>query len=360
MIDPRAAAAGLPPNPHGDGLATVSVIVCVIAGVLVLCRMLTRVYMVSSVGWDDYTLVISMLFAVGMTVCFQKEVFYGMGLHTTAWLWSAQLLYKFANATTKISIALLYLRIFPSRRFRNTVCMFIAFVVSYCSAAIFTSIFQPIEKAWKKSMEGHCIDIGIVWYVNSAMTLTADAILIILPITNIIRLQLPKAQRVALLFVFSLGIFVMACTIVRCVALGPTVSQKDVMYYQAGSNSWTFLEVDVSVICASLPILRAPLNKIFPRILGNISTWGGSESARARSDAKSSGRAHGTSAISMQNGSGWRKSGQTYAREVRDVSGDDAASDEEQILGPHGIRKTTEVRLNYDEVDAAASRTFVG
>ncbi|KAK6386627.1 hypothetical protein LTR65_008826 [Meristemomyces frigidus] len=260
------------------------------------------------------------------------------------WLWSAQLLYKFANATTKISIALLYLRIFPSRRFRNTVCMFIAFVVSYCSAAIFTidTRRRPIEKAWKKSMEGHCIDIGIVWYVNSAMTLTADAILIILPITNIIRLQLPKAQRVALLFVFSLGIFVMASD------------------YQAGSNSWTFLEVDVSVICASLPILRAPLNKIFPRILGNISTWGGSESARARSDAKSSGRAHGTSAISMQNGSGWRKSGQTYAREVRDVSGDDAASDEEQILGPHGIRKTTEVRLNYDEVDAAASRTFVG
>ena len=78
-------------------------------------------------------------------------------------------------------------------------------------------------------MDGHCIDIGIVWFVNSAMTLTADTILIVLPMANLLRLQLPKAQKAALLFVFSLGVFVMACTIVRCVKLGPATSQQDVL-----------------------------------------------------------------------------------------------------------------------------------
>ncbi|KAK4909038.1 hypothetical protein LTR49_022137 [Elasticomyces elasticus] len=181
MIESRAAAAGLPPNPHGHGLATVGIVMCVIAGVLVLCRLSTRIFMANAIGWDDYTLVVSVVLAVGMTICFQMEVFYGMGLHTAdvknaeymvlamTWLWAAQLLYKFANAMTKISIALLYLRIFPSKRFRITVFAFITFVVAYCTSAAFTSIFQcsPIEKAWKKSIDGHCIDIGIVWFVNS-------------------------------------------------------------------------------------------------------------------------------------------------------------------------------------------------
>lgn len=72
MIDTRAAAAaGLPPNPHGEALATIGIVMCVIAGVLVSCRTSTRIFMANSIGWDDYTLVLSMLLAVGMTVCFQ-------------------------------------------------------------------------------------------------------------------------------------------------------------------------------------------------------------------------------------------------------------------------------------------------
>ncbi|KAK6415770.1 hypothetical protein LTR95_017544, partial [Oleoguttula sp. CCFEE 5521] len=281
-----------------------------------------------------------------MTACFQKEVFYGMGLHTAqvknpdyrvlafTWLWVAQLLYKFANAMTKISISLLYLRMFPSPKFRRMIFAFIAFVVAYCNSALFTSIFQcsPIEKAWRKSMDGHCIDIGIVWFVNSAMTLTADTFLIVLPITNMIRLQLPKGQKAALLFVFSLGVFVMACTIVRCVQLGPAISQKDILYYQASSNSWTLLEVDVSIICASLAILRTPFIKLVSRFCSN--------STRRNSGGISGGRAHGPSEIIMQDQSFWRKAGQTHARGLQRTVNDETASDEERILSPHDTRMT--------------------
>lgn len=92
-----------------------------------------------------------------------------------------------------------------------------------------TGCVSPIEKAWRTSLDGKCIDIGIVWFVNSAMTLTADTILTALPMTNILHLQLPKAQKAALFFVFSLGVFVMTCTVVRCTKLGPAVLQKDIL-----------------------------------------------------------------------------------------------------------------------------------
>ena len=61
------------------------------------------------------------------------------------------------------------------------------------------------------------------------MTLLADTILIVLPIKNIAKLQLPRAQRIALVFVFSLGVFVMATTIVRLVSLSPLKTQGDLL-----------------------------------------------------------------------------------------------------------------------------------
>lgn len=70
MIFPRAAADGLPPNPHGQGLAIVSIVMCIITGLLVVSRLLTRIFMVKAVGWDDYILALSMALAVCMCVCF--------------------------------------------------------------------------------------------------------------------------------------------------------------------------------------------------------------------------------------------------------------------------------------------------
>ncbi|KAK5107610.1 hypothetical protein LTR62_000945 [Meristemomyces frigidus] len=341
-----------------------------------------------------------MLLAIGMTTCFQMEVYYGLGLHTSQvksaehkrlsflWLWINQILYKIANGSIKISIALLYLRIFPSKQFKYTIWAFCVFVVAYCLAAILPSIFQcrpvltlplyqctltdssPIDKAWNKKLAGHCIKTIQIWYVNSTMTLIADAILIALPINNIIRLQLPKAQRLALVFVFSLGIFVMATTIVRLVSLNPLAGQGDTLWYQASSNSWAFLEIDVSLICASIPILRTPMGMLFPRLLGRLSTRnGGAESGR-QYHGQASNRAElpAGSGINMANRAEWQKSsaGHAYVRGVRHPNHDDddddrdsaGASDEERILGSDGIRKTTMVTLDYDESQRSQSGTF--
>lgn len=68
------------------------------------------------------------------------------------------------------------------------------------------TVCSPIERAWKKTLPGHCIKIGILWYVNSVFTLVADVLLIVLPLNQIVRLKLPLSQKLGLVFVFSLGI----------------------------------------------------------------------------------------------------------------------------------------------------------
>ena len=92
--------------------------------------------------------------------------------------------------------------------------------------------------------------------------------IILLPINEIRRLQLPNIKKVLLCMLFSLGIFVIACTVVRMVTVSPQTTAEDqtcmtcvpspylcswlsiAADYQAVSNSWTFVETDVGIICA--------------------------------------------------------------------------------------------------------------
>lgn len=178
--------------------------------------------------------------------------------------------------------------------------------------------FSPIKKSWEKTLPGSCINIAGVWYGASVMAILTDVAIIILPIKEVLALKLPKAQKVGLIIMFSLGILyvppnsqatcpsrsapwpltkrsphsVMATTIVRMVKLGPTIVATDATCtflfvqlpnkpplpvpsrdvsdppkliitiptdYQAVANSWAFLEVDIGIICASLPALKAPI-----------------------------------------------------------------------------------------------------
>jgi hypothetical protein len=54
------AAAGVPPNPHGQQLANVGIIMCALAGVTVIARLCVRIFMQRNTGWDDYTLIASL------------------------------------------------------------------------------------------------------------------------------------------------------------------------------------------------------------------------------------------------------------------------------------------------------------
>jgi len=51
-------------------------------------------------------------------------------------------LYKIANGVVKISILLLYLRIFPGKGFRLASFIIMGIIVAYCIAAAAASIWQ--------------------------------------------------------------------------------------------------------------------------------------------------------------------------------------------------------------------------
>lgn len=109
---------------------------------------------------------------------------------------------------TKISILLLYLRIFAVHTwFRRIDHILIGSVTAYMTAAVFAAVFQctPVTRAWDKSITGTCISIEENWYANAGFAIATDVIILVLPVRLIVRLSLPTGDKIAVLGVFLIG-----------------------------------------------------------------------------------------------------------------------------------------------------------
>ncbi len=62
-----------------------------------------------------------------------------------------------------------------------------------------------IPRAWNKAIPGNCINITKNWYANAGFSIATDLIILMLPMFIIYSLQLPRSQKISLMFVFALG-----------------------------------------------------------------------------------------------------------------------------------------------------------
>ena len=204
-----------------DRLAIPSLIFTIVTPIVVFARLLSRRLHGNQVGPDDWTILASLLFAetvnIQMIICCQ----WGFGKHTDELprsvvsktlelFYYAQIFYKVNICLTKISILLFYLRVFKVVRWFKIACWTVgAFVLAFTIAIVFASIFQciPIAFAYDKTIpNGSCIDLTSFWYGNAGYNIGTDLIIIILPVTVIRTLSVPKRTRIALIAVFGLGI----------------------------------------------------------------------------------------------------------------------------------------------------------
>jgi hypothetical protein len=152
---------------------------------------------------------------------------------------------------------------------------------------LFVVIFQctPIRytwEGWKGTFQGphRCTDLNTVAVMLAAFNIAQDAIILVLPLPLIYRLNTSVRSRINIAVMFSLGAFILITSCVRLKYIGfwtrssnPTWSYTDVFI-------WSNIEVSVSVIVTSLPAIRALLGHLIPRVFGS--------SARSASDSMNS------------------------------------------------------------------------
>ncbi|KAL4821381.1 hypothetical protein BDW67DRAFT_48461 [Aspergillus spinulosporus] len=290
MINEALEHILLPRSQHDEG-ATRGRTAMVVTGVLtsfsiviVAMRMFTRVGIMKSSGREDWTILLSLLFAIiylALVIC---QYQYGLGKHSDALshhelklqlksLWAAIPMYNASLLFTKISLLLQYLRIFPSYKFRIVCYIVMGIVIAYSTWAIVSGFVNcvPVARFWDRELPGHCLSFEALWFFNASMNIATDLTLLILPMPLITQLQLPKRQKLALMGVFALGGLVVITSFLRLSGLRKVARSSDTSWSNVAAAYWTAAECNVAIICACLPFLRPLVSRLFPKFLSTNS-----------------------------------------------------------------------------------------
>ena len=119
------------------------------------------------------------------------------------------IIYLAAIACAKVSILLLYVRLFGvNRRFRYLCLSLMALVIGYCTATALAEIFQcrPVHAGWDFFEPGHCASLQEIDVAIGALNIVTDAAIVVAPMPIVLSLQLRPAKTIGVLAILATGL----------------------------------------------------------------------------------------------------------------------------------------------------------
>jgi hypothetical protein len=119
----------------------------------------------------------------------------------------SQILYVVVQNSTKISILLLFLRIFPDKRFRLITKICIGWIICHATAFFVSVTLQcvPPSAIWNPNIKGKCLNPTAEVFAGAALSIFEDIVIILLPVRELIGLNLTTRKKLAVIFMFALG-----------------------------------------------------------------------------------------------------------------------------------------------------------
>ncbi|TDZ13837.1 Satratoxin biosynthesis SC1 cluster protein 4 [Colletotrichum spinosum] len=335
----------------GPSIAAVTITITSIAFVLVCLRWYVRTAVVKAVGYDDWVIIVSWIGACGYTTCSVIQTRWGLGLTRLEDMPAENVLqfgklqyiggpfYVMGIWGFKMSLLFSYLRFFPRGAYRNiTIAIAVACTMGHIAfVCVFLFLCTPIEKQYDPNIPadvGSCVDAIAFYLTFSSLTIVFDVVIMLLPFPLILKSQIQRRKKVVLLSLFVLGVFITVIQALRIQTIRNLVNYLD----SARTIQWSIIETDIGIIIACVPTL-APLVKFF------------AERTRSGTNGGASGGQKPGSRYALQT---WRtgRSGMqplsagvdrhTSISASRTTKPDDST---ENILGPPGITKRTEVQV---------------
>lgn len=125
-------------------------------------------------------------------------------------------MYKVQISLAKISVCLFLLRIFQARTFRYLAYALIvtnaAIGITWASVDAFRCLPTRLTwVGWMHEEPGHCLDFIAAVLVNCLVNIFVDCILIVMPVYEVIKLQLPLRKKLTVAAMFVVGsVYVLA------------------------------------------------------------------------------------------------------------------------------------------------------
>lgn len=121
--------------------------------------------------------------------------------------WIAQTPYKVVVSLNKISVVLFSKRIFTMKSFQIACWIVLFILIGWGLGALGATVFQciPAEGSWNPNVNATCIDKDAFWLAFATGNAITDAMVLILPLPMVFKLQLKLRDKIMLSGIFLLG-----------------------------------------------------------------------------------------------------------------------------------------------------------
>ncbi|KAK0663734.1 hypothetical protein DIS24_g1139 [Lasiodiplodia hormozganensis] len=191
----------------------------------------------------------------------------------------ASVLYAPTQGFAKLSLLLFYRRLAPFTWFRAAIYVVMFVVVAYTLGIMFSLIFpcKPVASNWDVTIEGECINKAGIYIATAVINIATDLALLVLPIPVLVRLQIPRLEKVALIAMFGVGSMTCITSVVRLIILIPMLTDLDQTWAVSIPCVWILVEANLVVICGCLPIVRKFARHVAPKLFSYGSSPGPSD-----------------------------------------------------------------------------------
>ncbi|EEP76478.1 predicted protein [Uncinocarpus reesii 1704] len=365
-----------------DKLAIPALVFTIVTPLFIIARFWSRKVFAKRFGADDWVILASavttafevsffsfprLLSRLSLEItkpCTESCLTNSLSLSLSQLYFYAQIFYKINIGLTKISILLLYIKVFIQPWFRKTCWACVSVIIAFTVGTVFSSIFQctPVQYAFNKKIPGggHCLNLTAFWYANAVFNILSDVVIIALPIPVVSKLHSPIKTKIAVASVFTIGIFVCITSVLRFTTLNVATSHLDTPWTNIGSSMWTVIEINLGIICACMPTLWRPLSRIFPWVSSHLTNtkYGSGQSLGSQKPIPGGRRAAPTGGREVAGY--WTKIGSSDEQLARDYGMYTSAEGERRATWDENmpteeeefsntIRKTTQVSVRYCE-----------
>ncbi|KAK3324352.1 hypothetical protein B0T19DRAFT_228895 [Cercophora scortea] len=324
LLEPAATnvsntLCGIAPNDDGSFVPFLYTFV-VISSVLVALRFVARLHKRMPIGWDDWTILGSVLVLVGWTTVCLIFRQYGAGRDIWAlpqenithllWLFYISFFfYAIARCLVRVSIIIFMLRLFEIYDAKPLILTALVFNVALTFAFVWALIFQcsPVSYFWLKwdgEHDGKCIDQWALLLSAGILAIVFDVFIMLLPLRWIVQLQFSLLKKITTAVMLCLGVVVVAVSVERIIALRTFIDSGNFTSKYPPVVIWGGLDVHVAIICACLPSLRLMFSLLVSRVKARSSSSGSPGNSGPRQDNAGGAR--------QVNSRIWRLRGESY------------------------------------------------
>lgn len=258
-------------NPRGDRVVHLTIVLGVIDTLAVILRFSVRKINGIKIGADDWMILASLVPAYCMIIstnlCISKG---GAGKHeadTTAsemtllfkYIIPAMITYGLTITAVKISILLLYRRIFDTFVFKRAILVVGFLCITWLCGNIFTVFFlcSPMSAAWdpKLMFSDHCGDFQEFLMGISVSNLLLDVIILCMPLPMVWGVMLSTRKKLEVSGVFLLGSFTCIASLIRILSI-VKIKEDDFSYTFLSEYLWSHVEPATAIWCACLMTYR--------------------------------------------------------------------------------------------------------